>query len=74
MKMSKANCTGCRDNFYNGNNGFGIQECWHLETAKVVLRRRVGMNDVPPWTATPEKLPNCYSASGYVFVEPTRTC
>lgn len=74
MKMNVANCAGCRENFYNGNNNLGVTECWNLETAKVVLRRRVGMNDVPPWTGTPEKLPSCYAVAGYVFVEPTRTC
>jgi len=29
-------CIGCKDNFYNGNNQYGIKECWLLKNAKVV--------------------------------------
>lgn len=35
-------CTGCRDDFYNGQNAIGVKECWHLKTAKVVKRWRIG--------------------------------
>lgn len=27
-------CFGCNDNFYNGNNPYGIQECWNKKSAK----------------------------------------
>lgn len=36
MKPEKSQCSGCRDNFYNGNNEYGVQECWSFKSAKVV--------------------------------------
>ena len=35
-------CSGCRQNFYNGNNGMGIKECWSLKSARKVRRWRIG--------------------------------
>jgi len=29
-------CIGCRENFYNNNNQYGIKECWLLKDAKVI--------------------------------------
>lgn len=67
--MDKKNCVGCRDNFYN-NRPEG--DCWLLETAELIKRKRVRMDEVPPWQAEPEELPNCYNASGFIFVSPER--
>lgn len=33
-------CYGCRQNFYNGNNDMGIQECWFLKSGKLEERER----------------------------------
>jgi len=41
-------CIRCRDNFYNGNNEYGIQECWCLDDAKVVWKKFVSMDMRPP--------------------------
>lgn len=71
--MDVKHCVGCRDNFYNGNNTLGVNQCWRLEDALVIPRRRVRMDERPPWTAAPEPLPQCYHASGYIFVHPTQT-
>ena len=70
--MDKKHCAGCRDNFYNGHNSIGVSECWMLKDAKLILRRRVGIWETPPWTAKPETLPNCYNAEGVIFVKPTQ--
>lgn len=70
--MAKRHCAGCRDNFYNGNNDLGVSECWLFRTAKLIRRRRVRMDEAPPWKATPETLPNCYNERGYVFVGPNQ--
>lgn len=59
--MSKDKCVGCYNNDYNHGLG-GAKECWSLASAVVTLRRRVGMNDVPPWKAKPERLPNLLPA------------
>ena len=71
--IDKKHCAGCRDNFYNGNNNLGVKECWMLKDAKLILRREVGMWERPPWTATPRKLPNCYSKKGAIFVKPDQS-
>ena len=33
--LQKKYCVGCRDNFYNGNNPYDIQDCWCLQDVKV---------------------------------------
>jgi hypothetical protein len=35
-KPSKQMCLGCYDDFYNGKNPMGVQECWGFKTARVV--------------------------------------
>ncbi len=42
MKGKKEYCTGCDDDFYNGNNDLNIKECLYFKTAKVVKRLRIG--------------------------------
>jgi hypothetical protein len=42
-------CVGCTDNFYNGNNGFGISECWRLKSARKVTRWKL------EWWTSPMK-------------------
>jgi len=66
--MDKKNCIGCRDNFYNGNNGLGVKECWNFEDARMMLRKKVGVWDRPPWTWKPKLFPSCYSADGFAMI------
>jgi len=40
--QKKKYCVGCRNNFYNGNNQYGIKECWLLKDAKVVWMSKSG--------------------------------
>lgn len=47
MAGQRKYCSGCRDDFYNGE---GAKECWSLKTAKVVTLYRIGW-----WTAPTEK-------------------
>lgn len=63
-------CIGCRDNFYNGNNEYGIKECWCLDDAKVVKKKFVPMDMRPPWDIPPQKTLSCYRKKGYVAVDP----
>lgn len=67
-------CTGCRNNFYNGNNDMGVEKCWSLSTAKLVLRKEVPIDQRPPWTQKAKTLLSCYHAAGCVYVEPNREC
>lgn len=68
-------CSGCRNNVYNqedfgGNMVGGKPRCWQLEDAKLIKRKRVPVDQRPPWTQLAEMLPSCYSAPGYMFVQP----
>jgi hypothetical protein len=63
-------CAGCSEDFYNGHNPYGIEECWHLEDAKLVRKKKVAMDQRPPWTQPAQRVLNCYRQKGYVFVGP----
>lgn len=67
--IGKTDCEGCYNDDYNRGLG-GAKECWNFKGARILMRRRVGMNEVPPWTRTPELLPSCYRKTGYIFVGP----
>jgi hypothetical protein len=73
VDMDKAtikNCHNCVDDFYNGKNPYDIKACWNLEKAKLVLRRKVAINEVPPWINDPILVPGCYREKGFVFLLP----
>ena len=72
--MNVKNCLGCNNNFYNGNNSLGVEKCWSLSSAKLIKRKRVPIDQRPPWNQNSEKLPDCYSEKGYIFTKPERTC
>lgn len=40
-KKDRTYCAGCDNDFYNGNNPYGVKECWHLQSAQVVERHRI---------------------------------
>lgn len=61
-------CSGCRDNFYNDNNPFGIKECLCFKNAKVVWKKRVHMNQRPPWDQKAIRVLDCRHENCYVFV------
>lgn len=39
--MDKKHCNGCRNDFYNGNNPMGVNECWSLREARLVTKYRI---------------------------------
>ena len=61
---------GCRNHFYNGNNELGVRQCWNLSSAKTVKRKKVHINQVPPWNQKPITTLNCFSQPQFVMVEP----
>lgn len=69
--MKKSHCIGCRDNFYNGNNPYGISRCWLLEKAKLITRYRLSINTPMNQKSgyLKEKLPNCYTENGHIFLK-----
>lgn len=64
--LNVKHCTGCRDNFYNGRNPYGVQECWMRRDAKLVTRFETGTWTMPesPGAFTEVRVPNCYHKSG----------
>lgn len=36
LKPKKSMCHGCRDDFYNDHNPYGVKECWGFKNARVV--------------------------------------
>ena len=59
-------CVGCYENIYNGQNA---KECWNLKSAKLVMKKKVGIDDEPPWNHTPIKCLSCYHETGFVMID-----
>lgn len=60
-------CAGCEDNFYNGNNDIGVKRCWGLDSAKLILRKKVSVDQPPPWEHEPKPFLSCYKQKRFVF-------
>jgi len=68
----KQYCIGCDSDFYNGNNPYGVKECWNFKTAKIVTKFRIGW-----WTPMDKadrfqkvKTHNCHTESGrFAFLD-----
>jgi hypothetical protein len=71
MKKDIGMCLGCENNFYNGNNPYGVKRCWSFATAKVVSKRRVPIWMTPPWTMPPEPMLSCRKDKGYAMISET---
>lgn len=63
-------CSGCHNNFYNGNNEMGITECWFLEKSEVVRKKFVHIDQRPPWNQKAEWTLNCHRRDRYISVRP----
>ena len=72
QKMKKY-CHGCHNDFYNGHNELGITMCWSLKDSKVVWKKKVHIDQVPPWNQKPMRVLSCYRQPRYVFVGPKQT-
>jgi hypothetical protein len=70
--MDMKHCAGCRDDFYNGRQNVGGTTCWSLADAKLIMRKAVHMNQVPPWNQAPQELPSCYRRDSFIYVAPDR--
>jgi len=66
-KMNKKHCVGCYCDAYNHGLG-GAKECWMLESAELIMRKEVHIDQRPPWKQKPKKLPSCYTRQRYVYV------
>lgn len=69
--MDKKFCNGCEQNFYNGNNPYGVKECWSLKDATRARFKLIHVDQPPPYNhIKAEWLPTCYSAKRFVKVKP----
>lgn len=69
--MKKENCAGCSEDFYNGKNDLGVQECWSFKSAEVVTLYQIGYNTPMDRKENFRKVkrPNCYRQRGSVFMK-----
>lgn len=69
--MDKKHCSGCEQNFYNGNNPYNVKECWHLKDAKMMTRFAISMN-APMGTKSnyyKVKKSSCFQQKGTCFLK-----
>ena len=68
--VTKRDCFGCEQDFYNGKNPYGVQECWSFKDAKLTKRIRIHIDERPPYKQKPEMLPDCRQEKRIVLVKP----
>ena len=57
-------CLGCEQDFYNGKNPYGVQQCWSVPKAKIIKVKPISIEQEYPsrylkkvkW----QKRPHCY--------------
>ncbi len=66
-------CAGCHDDHYNqpGNSWSG--RCWSLPKMKLIKRKEVSIDQVPPWNQKARLFPACYHRPRFVYVGPNQT-
>ena len=67
-KIIKSDCYNCDDDFYNNYNVSGVKECQYFKSAKLIKRKKVPLNQRPPWTQKAYLCPSCYRQKGFIFV------
>lgn len=68
--MDKKHCAGCENNFYNGNNSYGVEKCWSLGDAVLMTRYQISMSapmDIKN-NYSKIKLPDCYRQKGSAYL------
>lgn len=73
-EKKKKYCAGCRNNIYNnGGPHEHTNKCWSLDEAEIVKKKEVHVSQQPPWdNCKIKKVPNCYSKSKHVYIDPNR--
>ena len=69
-KKSIQLCAGCYNNFYNGNNPYGVAQCWSFPKAQVAKRLKIPVDMRPPYKFPPQWTLSCHQPKGYVQVKP----
>ena len=69
--MKKSDCSGCYNDVYNHGCG-GAKECWSFKDAKIVWRKEIHVDQMPPFKQKAKRLPSCYYRQRYVYFDPKR--
>ena len=68
-----SHCSGCHDEVYHHGCG-GSNQCWSFEKMKLVWKKEVHVDQIPPWTQKAKRIPDCYHRPRYVYLDPKVTC
>lgn len=69
MAITKADCSGCRDDFYNHGNHSTTSECWMFKDAQMVDRIRIGIWQNPPYPLGTVRVPSCKHEQGNCLIK-----
>lgn len=65
-------CSGCYNNFYNGNNDYQVAECWCFKKSKVCMKKEIHISQIPPWKQAPIKTLSCYHRPQFAYIDPKK--
>lgn len=74
VEEKKVHCSGCRDDFYNHGGRSTTGRCWMLDTAQLVQKKEVHVDQVPPWNQAAGTFLSCFRRLRHVYVQPHQTC
>lgn len=63
-------CRGCHNDFYNQPGNSTTGECWHLQSATVVERTKIGVWQNPPYRWQPRQTLSCHMPDGERWIGP----
>jgi hypothetical protein len=70
-KKSRDLCSGCENNFYNGNNDYGVKQCWSYSKNKVVKKLRIRVDQCPPYNKENTSwMLGCFNRKGMCYPAP----
>jgi hypothetical protein len=70
--QKRSRCAGCHDEVYHQGCG-GSDQCWSFKTMKMVWKKEVHIDQIPPWTQKAKRVPSCYHRPQYVYLSPNVT-
>lgn len=72
VKKKLGFCVGCENDYYNnrGTSAAADGLCWSIRSASLELRRKVPLDQRPPWKQPAKKVLSCYHQRGFVFMIP----
>ena len=66
--MDKRKCQGCHNDIYNHGAG-GAKECFSLKTAKIIFRKEVHVDQIPPYKQAAKRFPSCYNKPRFCYLD-----